>query len=222
MVGPCRVDIAVLLLHGLTFDRSMWQPTLEHLRRIDPGRRILSLDLPGHGESTGHWCYDGEAVGTAVHVLAAGLHSPSVAPQLRGPGFPAVWEMFVASMHFELLPLEAQDLLRATCRPTQDLVLGYWGITDGPTKDFTEVLEAELSALRSASVPYHVVAGHEPEPGYREWLAEALPQATISVWPDSGHFPQLAHPDQFAECLKATTDWSSPDGKPSPVRGQPA
>lgn len=65
----------LLLLHGLTFDRSMWQPMLAHLRQTDPGRRVLSLDLPGHGESTGNWCYDGEAVGVAVHqaVLAAGL-----------------------------------------------------------------------------------------------------------------------------------------------------
>ncbi len=241
----------LVLLHGLTFDRTMWRSTIAELRRLQPDRRILCLDLPGHGESTGNWCYDGEAVGVAVHqaVLAAGLHSPvvvghsysgmlatfyaaryptrgvvnvdqalqiapfatmltSMAAELRGPGFPGIWQMLVASMHFELLPAQAQDLLRATCRPTQELVLAYWReILDRPVGELTGLLDAELAALRSASVPYHVFSGHEPEAGYREWLADALPQATMSVWRDSGHFPHLAHPDRFADCLKATTDW---------------
>lgn len=242
----------LVLLHGLTFDRSMWQPMLARLRQTDPGRRVLSLDLPGHGESTGNWCYDGEAVCVAVHqaVLAAGLHSPvvvghsysgilatfyaaryptrgvvnvdqplqiapfatmltSMAAELRGPGFPGIWQMLVASMHFELLPAQAQDLLRATCRPTQELVLAYWrDALDRPVGELTGQLKAELSALRTASVPYHVFSGHEPEPAYRQWLADSLPQATMSVWPDSGHFPHLAHPDRFADCLKATTAWT--------------
>jgi pimeloyl-ACP methyl ester carboxylesterase len=41
----------LVLLHGLTFDRSLWRPSLAELRRIDPGRRVLALDLPGHGAS---------------------------------------------------------------------------------------------------------------------------------------------------------------------------
>lgn len=237
----------LLLLHGLTFDRTMWGPALEHLRRIDPGRRILALDLPGHHESTGRWSYDGEAVAVAVHqaVLAAGIHSPvvvghsysgilatfyaarfptrgvvnvdqtlntapfaallhSLAGQLRGPGFAGVWQMMEASMHFELLPAEAQDLLRRTCRPDQDLVLGYWReVLDRSAGELSDLLESELSALRSAAVPYLVVAGHEPEPAYRQWMAEVLPQASMLIWPDSGHFPQLAHPEKFAQCLRA-------------------
>jgi pimeloyl-ACP methyl ester carboxylesterase len=35
----------------LTFDRSTWAPVLDELTRIDPDRRILNLDLPGHGHS---------------------------------------------------------------------------------------------------------------------------------------------------------------------------
>ena len=66
--------------HGFTFDRTMWEPALQSLRRVDPGRRVLTLDLPGHGGSTGTWAYDGESVGTAVAlaVRAAGLSSPVV------------------------------------------------------------------------------------------------------------------------------------------------
>ena len=41
----------VVLLHGLTFDRSMWRPALDELAGLDPRRRVLALDLPGHGES---------------------------------------------------------------------------------------------------------------------------------------------------------------------------
>jgi Predicted hydrolases or acyltransferases (alpha/beta hydrolase superfamily) len=43
----------LVLLHGLTFDRSLWRPSLAELSRIDPGRRVLALDLPGHGASPG-------------------------------------------------------------------------------------------------------------------------------------------------------------------------
>jgi pimeloyl-ACP methyl ester carboxylesterase len=41
----------LILLHGLTFDRTIWGPAIADLRRRQPGRRILTLDLPGHGES---------------------------------------------------------------------------------------------------------------------------------------------------------------------------
>jgi pimeloyl-ACP methyl ester carboxylesterase len=41
----------LVLLHGLTFGRSLGRPSLAELRRIDPRRRILTLDLPGHGTS---------------------------------------------------------------------------------------------------------------------------------------------------------------------------
>ncbi len=41
----------IVLLHGLTFDRTMWRPALAELQTIDPGRHAITLDLPGHGES---------------------------------------------------------------------------------------------------------------------------------------------------------------------------
>ena len=65
-----------------------------------------------------------------------------------------------------------------------------------------------LAALRTADVPYLIVAGTDPEPDYRQWLSEALPQAVITVFPGSGHFPHLAHPDRFAKCLAATAQWT--------------
>ena len=42
---------ALVLLHGLTFDRRLWGPARQELRKLDPSRRVLALDLPGHGDS---------------------------------------------------------------------------------------------------------------------------------------------------------------------------
>ena len=134
----------LVLLHGLTFNRSLWRPALDELSKIDPGRRVLVLDLPGHGQSPTWPSYDMERVVDGVHLAIeeAQLQSPvvvghsisaviatiygaryptrgvvnvdqslqvasfahlvqSLAEKLRGPGFPAVWEMFAASMHVD-------------------------------------------------------------------------------------------------------------------------
>jgi pimeloyl-ACP methyl ester carboxylesterase len=71
----------LVLLHGLTFDRTMWQPALAHLAELDPARPVLALDLPGHGESPGWASYDLEAVAEAVHqaVDAASFQPPVLA-----------------------------------------------------------------------------------------------------------------------------------------------
>jgi pimeloyl-ACP methyl ester carboxylesterase len=247
----------LVLLHGLTFDRSMWAPALAALRKIDPGRRVMALDLPGHGESAGWSSYGVESVADGIHraVDQAQLGSPvvvghsiaaviatvyaaryptrgvvnvdqplqvagfagmvrSLADQLRGPGFPAVWEMFAASMHMDLLPESAQNLLRSTCDPRQDLVLGYWReVLERPVDELVDLATAGLTAVRAAALPYLVVAGADLEPDYQQWLKEMVPQATVTVWPASGHFPHLAHPDRFAQCLAATAEW--PDIAPS-------
>ena len=137
----------LILLHGLTFDRTMWRPAVAELRELDPGRQIFAVDLPGHGRSPAWPSYDFQGIADAVHraVRAAKLRAPvlvghsagavvatvyasrhpacgvvnvdqwlqteplaklfqSLAGQLRGPGFVAVWEMVEAGMHIGLLP----------------------------------------------------------------------------------------------------------------------
>jgi pimeloyl-ACP methyl ester carboxylesterase len=237
----------LVLLHGLTFDRSLWRPLLTELQGIDPGRRALTLDLPGHGESPGWPTYDVESVAHGVHraVEEAQLQSPvvvghsiagviatvyaahyptrgvinvdqplqvapfaglvqSLADKLRGPAFPAVWQMFAASMHIERLPAAGQELVRSSSQPRQDLVLGYWReVLDRPVSELADMVGTTLAAVRAAGVPYLLVAGDDLAAGYREWLTEMLPQATVTVWPGSGHFPHIAHPSRFAACLAA-------------------
>jgi pimeloyl-ACP methyl ester carboxylesterase len=244
----------LVLLHGLTFDRTLWRPSVAELQRIDPGRRVLALDLPGHGASRAWPSYDMESVASGVHraVEEAQLHSPvvvghsiggviatvyaaryptrgvinvdqplqvapfaglvqSLADKLRGPAFPAIWQMFAASMHIEVLPDTGQELVRSSSRPRQDLVLGYWHeVLDRPASELADVVGATLAAVRAAGVPYLVVAGDDLEPGYREWLTDMLPHATVTVWPGSGHFPHIAHPGRFAARLAAA---GSTDGR---------
>lgn len=243
----------LVLLHGLTFDRSLWRPAMAGLSHIDPSRRALAIDLPGHGASPGWPSYDIQSLARGVHhaVEEAGLQSPvvvghsiagivatayaaqyptrgvinvdqplqvapfadmaqSLADKLRGPAFPTVWQIFASSMHIELLPETAQELVRSSSRPRQDLVLAYWReVLDRPVSELAAFAAATLEAVRGAGVPYLVIAGADLEPDYHAWLSKTLPQVAITVWPGSGHFPHLAHPDRFAECLAAT---ASPPG----------
>jgi pimeloyl-ACP methyl ester carboxylesterase len=243
---------ALVLLHGMTFDRSIWQPIVAELERIDPGRRVLAIDLPGHGQSPEQPTYQlGDVAGQLDRaVQEAGLAAPvlvghsagglaatmyaarhpargvvnidqpldvapfaelvrSLASRLRGPDFPAVWQMFYDSFHTELLPPDARQLVRSTCRPRQQVVLGYWQqILESPVAGLTALVDDATTALRTAGVPYVHIAGSEPAPGYRQWLGERLPAAAIEVWPRTGHFPHLARPRQFARQLAATALWA--------------
>jgi pimeloyl-ACP methyl ester carboxylesterase len=247
----------LVLLHGLTFDRTMWGPTLAELQELDPGRRVVVVDLPGHGESPSWPAYDVESVAEGVHRVVEDreLESPvvvghsiaaviatvygarfptrgivnvdqslqiapfagfvrSLSDQLRGPAFPDIWQKFAANMHLELLPDTAQELVRSTCNPRQDVVLGYWrDILERPLDELSELAAEGLAAVRRSGTCYLVVAGSEVEPDYQAWLNKLLPRANVVVWPGSGHFPHLAHPGRFAECLAATVQW--PDHAPA-------
>lgn len=71
---------SLVLLHGLTFDRRMWEPAIGALREFDPGRQVLALDLPGHGGSPGLSFSALDEIGAAIAsaVKDAGLEAPVV------------------------------------------------------------------------------------------------------------------------------------------------
>lgn len=79
-VGQSDSRPPLVLLHGLTFDRSMWRPALAALELTDPGRRAIAIDLPGHGESGDEGSYRLEALVERIHeaVVEAGIEAPVV------------------------------------------------------------------------------------------------------------------------------------------------
>ncbi|WP_426997474.1 alpha/beta fold hydrolase [Pseudarthrobacter sp. N5] len=139
-----------------------------------------------------------------------------MAARLRSPDFATMWPMFRGSMHTELLSHEAQDLLDASSTPTQELVTGYWkDVLDRPADELTAYTDQMCAALRQKAVPYLSVMGAEPEAGYADWLADAIPQARMEILPGSGHFPHLKHPERFARILADTAHAASRAGSPS-------
>lgn len=83
----------LVLLHGLTFDRSMWRRALTELETIDPGRRAIALDLPGHGDSPDSPPYALETIVERVHaaVVDAGLEDPIVVGHSASAGTATVY-----------------------------------------------------------------------------------------------------------------------------------
>ncbi|WP_329138644.1 alpha/beta hydrolase [Streptomyces sp. NBC_01476] len=68
----------LVLLHGLSYDRRQWEPLLAELAVLDPGRRVVSFDLPGHGNSPRLPSYRSAEVAAVIHraVSEAGLGAP--------------------------------------------------------------------------------------------------------------------------------------------------
>jgi pimeloyl-ACP methyl ester carboxylesterase len=241
----------LVLVHGLGFDRTMWHPTVEELMVVDPRRRVIAFDLPGHGESAAQVSYDvrsvvasldraleqaevgapvlvGHSIG-AVIVTAYAARYPargvvnvdqplftapfvrllhSLEPRLRSPEFLEVWQMLATDFHTELLPPAAQEIVRTTCRPRQDVVLGYWqNAIDQPVESVSDSFAYLLGQLSEKHLPYVIVAGDPLDPAYDEWLDEMFPEARVVVFPNSGHFPHLGNPAAFAQILADTASW---------------
>jgi pimeloyl-ACP methyl ester carboxylesterase len=162
----------------------MWRPSLVELETMDPGRRAISIDLPGHGDSPDSMSYTVEAIVERVReaVGEAGLEAPVIVghsaaagtaflygvmhpsrgvvavegtlrvgafagmaqtmePMLRGPGFREAWDRITARVFgLEEVDPEVRDVVVATSRPRQEIVLGYW-------RELFERKPQELDAL---------------------------------------------------------------------------
>jgi pimeloyl-ACP methyl ester carboxylesterase len=134
----------------------------------------------------------------------------SLQPALRSPGFDEVWARITDNV-FRLREVspDIRDIVLATAKPRQPIVLGYW-------RDLFERTPAELddwtiqasAAIRETGVPCVAVLGQEPSPQDQAWVQTNLPDARVFVWPKSGHFPHLAHPRRFADLLAETGTWT--------------
>jgi pimeloyl-ACP methyl ester carboxylesterase len=72
-------------------------PRPTHVARIDPGRRILVLDLPGHGDSPAWPSYDIDSVAEGVYQAVEELHLQ--APVVVGHSIAAIIATRYAGMH---------------------------------------------------------------------------------------------------------------------------
>jgi len=79
-----------VFLHGMTFDRRMWDPVLDALPRW---RRAVAVDLPGHGASAPLDRHDPEDVAAALHetLLGAGIEEPVLIGHSAGALLAAVY-----------------------------------------------------------------------------------------------------------------------------------
>jgi pimeloyl-ACP methyl ester carboxylesterase len=83
----------LVFLPGLTFDRTMWRPTIASLRTIQPGHTTLAIDMPGEGESVGTFRgLDAAIEQLQVAIAAAGIANPVVV----GHSGSAIGAMFYA------------------------------------------------------------------------------------------------------------------------------
>src|SRR5262245_47309125 len=86
----------LVFLPGLTFDRTMWLPTLAAIGEVDAGRTILTLDMPGEGDSIGTF----RGIEAAVHQLRAAIDAAGVNnPVVVGHSGSAIGAMFYAMDH---------------------------------------------------------------------------------------------------------------------------
>jgi pimeloyl-ACP methyl ester carboxylesterase len=83
----------LVLLNGYTFDRTMWRSSLAELETLDPGRRAVAIDLPGHGESPDARSYSFQAVVGAIRaaVLDAGVEAPVLVGHSGGAGIAVMY-----------------------------------------------------------------------------------------------------------------------------------
>lgn len=73
----------LLLIHGLTYDHRIWEPLREQL---DPGHRVLAVDLPGHGRAPRRNAYPLDEISRSIYeqVAGAGLTEPVVVGHSAG------------------------------------------------------------------------------------------------------------------------------------------
>jgi pimeloyl-ACP methyl ester carboxylesterase len=116
---------------------------------------------------------------------------------LRGDQFAKALDIVFAELGTDALPDGVRTYLDAKhAAARQEVVLGTWDLVlDTDPVELTALGEQLLAQVR---VPYLVINGAEPAPGYVEWLTASVPTATLEVFGTGGHYPHLAQPERFA------------------------
>jgi pimeloyl-ACP methyl ester carboxylesterase len=174
----------LVLLHGLTFDRRMWDPLLELL---PAQQRVIAFDLPGHGGSPPLSEPGLAPVVEAIHeaILAAGLDRPIlVGHSIGGPLATIYAATFPAAAVVSIdnpIRMEPFAELLASLRPR--LVDGH----------FDEVWAAFQQSMQMDSVPAAHrrllrVGEHASQQVVLSYQADLLekPLDDVLRWRDSG------------------------------------
>jgi pimeloyl-ACP methyl ester carboxylesterase len=88
---------ALVLLHGLTFDRRHWAPVLAQPTIAGSHRRVVAFDLPGHGESPRRDSYRLADLAEVLHAAITEAHLAS--PVVVGHSAGAVLATAYAARH---------------------------------------------------------------------------------------------------------------------------
>jgi len=215
--------LPVLLLHGAGGSHLDWPATLRRL----PDRRVIALDLPGHGRSSPPWrdsiaVYAGElsrlldrldiprcilvghSMGGAI-ALALALQRPECAAGL----------ILIASGARLPVPSEIVDGLIEEPRPALSRFGARLGMSGMSAVD-PAVLRADLLAcdrfdarptLDRLTMPALVIAGRDDRMtpvSFSAELASRMGKATLVIVDGGGHFLVLEQPDQVGGIVR---DW---------------
>lgn len=180
--------VPVLLLHGLTFDRTSWRPIIERLGR---GVRTIAIDLPGHGETAGS-PRSLPDLAAAVHDLAFALgidrpivigHSMSASiASIYGASYPTLGVVNVDQ------PLDI--------RPFAQLLRQIWPALSGP--GFSSTFQRFQQSLGLENVP-------EPRRSRILDSQTIRPELVLGYWDQAKSTdPDQLH-SQFSEALRQIT-----------------
>ncbi|RNL81821.1 alpha/beta fold hydrolase [Halostreptopolyspora alba] len=111
------MSVPIVLVHGLRVSGSMWRPQVEMLR--ERGRRVVALDLPGHGGRRG----EGFTLGSAVDAVAGAVDEVGGRALVVGLSLGG----FVSIATAAAFPGRVAGLVAASCtaRPVQSLTHMY-------------------------------------------------------------------------------------------------
>jgi pimeloyl-ACP methyl ester carboxylesterase len=219
----------IVLLHGLTFDRTSWRPIVERLG--DDFHRV-AVDLPAHGDSPGPPAYV-DVVAGQVHELVEqlGIESPIVVGHSISGGvvmtyaatYPVRGAISIDSA-FDLRPMirmmrqvgqapsfeQAFEPFQRSMRidlvpggvPQQireDVVLGYWAEL---LHADPEMFQRRIETVgRRITAPALALFGEALAPEQRDYIGAVAPTVEVEEWPGRGHMLHLVEPDRFTARL---------------------
>jgi pimeloyl-ACP methyl ester carboxylesterase len=221
----------IVLLHGLTFDRTSWRPIIE---RLGDDVHTIAVDLPAHGESAGPPAYV-DVVAGQVHELVEQLSSE--APVVVGHSISGGVAMTYAATYptrgavIVDSPIDLRPMIRGMQQAVQapsfehafepfqrsmrldlvpggvpqeireDVVLGYWAEL---LHADPEMFQRRIETIaRRITVPGLALFGDALTSEQRAYYEAFAPTVEIESWPGHGHMLHLVDPDRFTDRLRS-------------------